>query len=111
VLDAFNIAGIRACIEEVRSSIDDFKGGEFCLMVNLLHLFGATPEVYKEIYKFKLWVNNQNLIVLTVVLTSPAILSIISLHVASLEHKRTKLFTKESDAVNWLNKQKDIVNN
>jgi len=77
-------------------------------MINLLHLFGATPEAYKEIYKFKLWLNNQNLIVLTVVLTSPAILSIISLHVASLKHKRTKLFTKESDAVNWLSKKKYI---
>ena len=53
MLGAFNIEGIKACLLDVRLTIESLGEQSFSLLINILQLLGATAEAYDEVNIFK----------------------------------------------------------
>lgn len=99
---AFNSAGIKECITNVKAAIASFNGEGFCILSDATTLQGATPNAYTEIESFNMWLNDQALIAKAIVIQSPVTLEIFDIRAPSRAQQNIRSFNNRDDAFHWL---------
>ena len=51
LIGSFNEYDFKDIAQKVKQAVAEYNGKQFCILVNDVQLFGATPEAYEELEK------------------------------------------------------------
>lgn len=101
-IGAFNEYGAQKYTSAIKSTVGNFQGSSFSILVNNLAFLGGTPEAYQELENYNAWLNQQKLIGKAIVITSSTTIDVISMLSPSMASQKTKNFDNEEEAMAWL---------
>jgi hypothetical protein len=99
---SFNEYGARSLTDDIRRTIKQFKGKPFCILLNDFALEGITPEGYKEIDEYNVWLNTQNMIAKAIVIKIDILSKMEESRIPAKAQQNIKSFRNMPDAVDWL---------
>lgn len=99
---SFNDKSVIEFISEVKLAFKHLNGEQFGILLNAIDAEGVTPEVYREIDKYNVWLNHQNIVAKAIVSQSPTLHQTSELLIPSRTPQNMKRFEKVEPAYNWL---------
>jgi len=93
---------------KVEQAVEQCNGQKFCILVNHLEFFGATPEAYREFQLLNQWLNSQQMIAKAIVIKSFSTWGTIKSRVPAFNDQNIQVFDVEGLAINWLQNQLKI---
>ncbi|NRA21909.1 MAG: STAS/SEC14 domain-containing protein [Oceanospirillaceae bacterium] len=102
LIGSFNEYDFKDIAQKVKQAVAEYNGKQFCILVNDVQLFGATPEAYEELEKLNQWLNTQPMIAKAIVISPSSLLDTIKTRVPAIRDQNVKTFEIEEDAICWL---------
>ena len=102
LIGSFNEYDFKDIAQKVKQAVAEYNGKQFCILVNDVQLFGATPEAYEELEKLNQWLNTQKMIAKAIVISPSSLLDTIKTRVPAIRDQNVKTFEVEEDAICWL---------
>lgn len=105
LLGSFNQEGTLAFVKAMKAAIIEFNNLKFTLLFDITEFDGATPEAYKEVELYNLWLNNQKMVAKATVIRSRVQISIVNLLSPARQQQNTQNFYHYDEAEHWLTQE------
>lgn len=99
---SFNEYGVSCWITAIKSTIAQFNGQAFTMLVNELNAQGATPEALNVANEYNEWLSTQNMKAKAVVYSSDTLKDIDEKRLPSRKKQNVRFFSSIADARQWL---------
>ncbi|EAR09190.1 hypothetical protein [Reinekea blandensis] len=98
----FNLEGVQAELEKLKTTITELPEGPFVMLVDDLDLEGGTPDAYEAVDQFNIWLQDFPMIAKATVVESTVKLKILEARIPSRQRQNSRAFMSMDDARSWL---------
>jgi len=105
LIGSFNEAGCLAYTEKVKQEVTALQGKPFAMLIDDVALEGGTPEAYRALNEYNIWLNKHTIIAKAFIINSPIQKEIMLNRSPALKLQNIAFFKERKKAITWLNEQ------